>query len=203
MPATSARPQTTSPQPSAESVAVNVILNAFFRKGDKTEQAMEAASWLRVLRGFDADDILAGWERYQDNGPRDDSGRLGRPSAHCIRQRAAYVVQQRNGNPPPQPWAPPAQQITSEPRERVSAEAAERIVQEAGFNPDHAEAVKRFPTAPNRTDLADRRATAASQAQEDRAAINPDDLRKAREATAIGAAALAEGKALKAKEGAE
>lgn len=165
---------THSQKPSAELVAVRVILNASYRERDEMQNAFEEASWLRVLRGFDADDILAGWERYQANGPRLPDGGLKKPSAHCIAQRCSKIRHDRTARTalPPPPEAPAGPRVTSE--------QAQRIIEEAGFTPDLARALKRFPGAPSRSDAME----LSEQPPEKQMTFetDADRLRRAREA---------------------
>lgn len=100
-PTTSALPQTGSPQQtpakdrpksSDESLTIQMILAQFFRREDSPEvRAIEVASWRRVLQGRTAIEILASWEAYQAHSPRDQNGRLIKPTPHYIERRIAQM----------------------------------------------------------------------------------------------------------------
>lgn len=188
VPTTSAEPQTQSRGGSDIAKLVKVILRTWYVDPDPELEAIEVASWLKTLRGMTAKEIHSAWERYQNNGPRSNTGRLMKPTAVDIRKHAilqtpvrTYVAQSQIERP------------KEGPRNPVDPEVAERICQEAGFTPDHARLVKRFPAASTRQDIEDRRSVLAAAAQEVRAAVDPEQLRLARMATALGAAALADG----------
>lgn len=149
-----------------------------YGKVDQVQRDLEEASWLRVLRAFDADDILAGWERYQANGPRAEDGTLRRPSAHCIASRSASIKdarlrRERSSLPPPPRPAEP---------ERIpcSPEAAARILAEAGITPELSNVLKRFPRSTTREEAFEK----ADQPPEKRMAYetDPERLRAARAA---------------------
>lgn len=75
---------------SDESLTVQMVLSNFYRREDDARvRAIEVASWLRVLSGRSAIDILAAWEAYQKHGPRDQAGRLIKPTPHDIERRIA------------------------------------------------------------------------------------------------------------------
>lgn len=82
---------------SDESLIVQMILSNFYRREDDAKvRAIEVASWLRVLSGRTAIDILAAWEAYQKRGPRDQAGRLIKPTPHDIERR----ISQQSGAAP-------------------------------------------------------------------------------------------------------
>lgn len=196
VPTTYAERRTQSPAASDLSKLVKVILRNWFVEPDPELEAIEVASWLRTLNGMTAKQVHSAWERYQGDGPRSNNGRLLKPTAVDIRKRIIVLS-------PVRTYAAHSQiERPKEPeRKPVDPEVAERICQEAGFTPDHARLVKRFPSAATRQDIEDRRSLLASAKQEVRAAVDPDQLRSARLATAIGAAALEDGKARTNHEG--
>lgn len=150
LPATgSQRPQTQSPRVggSVEAKAIRVILGQFWVDRDPEVQALEVASWIRVLKGLQPDEILDAWNEYQRVAKKNERGKIEKPSAHDIRQIAMRARQ---------PSGPPlnfhrAKSSIDRPREEeripVSPEVAERICQEAGFTPDLSKALNRFPMA--------------------------------------------------------
>lgn len=169
-----------------------MILGNFWSDRDPEVEALEVASWLRVLGSMGADEILDGWNTYQANGPKSEKGRLLKPTAHDIRQRVLAARKPAYGFKSgaksfidrPEPEAP---------RPTVDPVVAERICQEAGFTPEHTARLRKFPSVRTREQVE----TAAERNPEYfRTMPNPDDLHRARMASAISRAALEDGQRL-------
>ena len=126
--------QTELPTASDESLAIQVILNQFWRDGDKRVQAVETAAWLRTLAGMKVKDILSSWERYQGYGPKQNNGALIKPTA----------IQIRDGVRASMPRLP---ELPEPPRDVISAEAANAIMDRAGFTPKRLAAIRGNPMA--------------------------------------------------------
>lgn len=123
-----------------------MILGQFFSELPPESAAVEVGSWLRVLSGCRAEEILGAWEQYQADGPRAESGALRKPTPHDLRQK---VMRQRAiDNPKPALPAPEREaDQTERDGPRVTPEQAESILREVGFTPRRMAAIGRMPMA--------------------------------------------------------
>lgn len=172
------------------SLTVRAILGSglFWLDPDPRVQAITVADWCKSFQGLTPEQVLAAWRQYQRTGPRKPNGKLEPPTAEDIRARHMTEVRMQ-GYGRPQAWIDPPK---PDHRKTVTKDEAERILARAGYTQTHTDLVKRFPTARSRADIEDRRSILAGAEQETRAAIDPEELRRARMATEIGRAALGE-----------
>lgn len=111
-------------QRAAIAIRVSAILGQFWTDDTPDDlRAIEMEGWLDVLRGISTHELRAAWADYQTTGPRSASGRLARPDAGALYQRAmkaranAMIIDKAHRLPPPEP--PPRERVTDEARAAI------------------------------------------------------------------------------------